>query len=65
MNFFSFINGYRIEEAKRMFNSPKYNDKNIIEIAYLSGFTSKSHFNLSFKKATGLTPKEFRKSIKG
>ena len=65
MNFFSFINGYRIQEAKKMFNSQKYNDKNIIEIAYLSGFTSKSHFNLSFKKATGLTPKEFRKSIKG
>lgn len=64
MNFYSFINGYRIEEAKKMFNSPEYNDKNIIEIAYLSGFTSKSHFNLSFKKATGVTPKEFRKSIK-
>jgi AraC-like DNA-binding protein len=62
MNFYSFINGYRIEEAKKMFEDPKYKDKNIIEIAYLAGFTSKSHFNLSFKKATGLTPKEFRKT---
>ncbi|HSW60715.1 MAG TPA: AraC family transcriptional regulator [bacterium] len=64
INFYSFINSYRIEEAKKMFENPAYKDKNIIEIAYLAGFTSKSHFNLSFKKATGLTPKEFRK-IKG
>jgi len=61
MNFYSFVNGYRIESAKKMFSDPSFNDKNIIEIAYLSGFTSKSHFNSSFKKATGLTPKEFRK----
>lgn len=67
MNFYSFVNGYRIESAKKMFSDPKFNDKNIIEIAYLAGFTSKSHFNSSFKKATGLTPKEYRKEkeIKG
>ncbi|HOB70260.1 MAG TPA: AraC family transcriptional regulator [bacterium] len=64
MNFYSFINGYRIEEAKKMFEDTAYKDKNIIEIAYMAGFTSKSHFNLSFKKATGLTPKEFRRTIK-
>jgi AraC-like DNA-binding protein len=59
-NFYSFINRYRIEEVKKMFGDPAFRNKNILEIAFLAGFNSKSHFNMSFKKFTGLTPKEFR-----
>ena len=60
-NFYTFINSYRIEEAKKYLNNPEYNEKSILEIAYDSGFNSKSTFNHMFKKFTDLTPTEFRK----
>ena len=34
----------------------------IIEAMYQSGFNSKSSFNKEFKKLTGQTPSEFKKS---
>ncbi len=61
LNFNDFINRYRIDFAQDLFRSDK--EKNILEIAYLSGFNSKTTFNNSFKKFTGKTPKEFKKSL--
>ena len=58
-NYFQWISQYRIEEAKRrLLRDP---DKNIMEVAYESGFNSKSSFNTSFKKIVGQTPSEYRK----
>lgn len=60
--FSDFINSYRIEEAKqRLLNS---NDPNltILEVAYDVGFNTKASFNAAFKKLTGQTPTQFRKS---
>ncbi|GJM27695.1 MAG: hypothetical protein DHS20C17_03300 [Cyclobacteriaceae bacterium] len=61
-NFFDFINTYRCEEVKRVLQGP---DKKItiIEAMYQSGFNSKSSFNKEFKKLTGQTPSEFKKSL--
>lgn len=61
-NFFDFINGYRIEEARRIMNSPDGMRKTIQEILYEVGYNSKSAFNTSFKKATGVTPTQYRKA---
>ena len=61
-NFYSFINKYRIEEAKTLLLSEKYNQLNILGIAYESGFNSKTTFNTTFKKQTGVSPTEFAKS---
>jgi len=59
--FYDFINYYRIEEAKKNL-SEKINEKlSILDIAYLSGFNSKSSFNRAFKRFTKLTPKEYKK----
>lgn len=58
-NFFDFVNGYRINEAKQIIL--KNGNKTILEILYASGFNSKSAFNRAFKKHTGYTPTEFRK----
>lgn len=60
-NFFDFVNTYRCEEVKQILQGP---DKKItiIEAMYQSGFNSKSSFNKEFKKLTGGTPSEFKKS---
>ena len=61
-NFFEFINNYRIEEAKRLLTNPKDKKITVLEVMYEVGFNSKSSFNTLFKKATGLTPSEFKKN---
>jgi AraC-like DNA-binding protein len=58
-NFFQFVNRYRVEEAKTLLKSGKHKHLNILGIAYESGFRSKSTFNTTFKKLTGLSPSQF------
>jgi AraC-like DNA-binding protein len=60
-NFVDFINSYRIEEAKRLLSGSGACEKTILEIAYDSGFNSKSVFNKAFKKHAGIPPVEFRR----
>lgn len=60
-SFNDFINRYRIEEAKKEMGKPGGNKKTILEIAYETGFYSKSVFNTAFKKFTGKTPSQYRK----
>jgi AraC-like DNA-binding protein len=58
-NFYDFINQYRVEEAK--IKIQKNSNKTFLEILYDVGFNSKAVFNNSFKKHTGMTPREFKK----
>lgn len=58
-NFYNFINRHRVEEAKKILLSGQFETLNIIGIAYQSGFNSKSTFNATFKKHTGLTPSQY------
>jgi len=62
-NFFDFVNSYRINEAKRILTESKDPKLTVQEVMYQSGFNSKSSFNTLFKKKTGQTPSEFRKSL--
>ena len=59
-NFFHFINEYRIEAVKDALRSPDHADRTLIEIAFDSGFSSKSTFNAAFKQFTGMTPSQYR-----
>jgi AraC-like DNA-binding protein len=59
-SFFEMTAEYRIEEAKRLLKE-KMNIK-VEEIAEEVGYNSKSSFNTSFKKLTGITPSEWRAS---
>jgi AraC-like DNA-binding protein len=59
-NFFDFVNGYRVEEAKRLLVDPAKSAHTILDIALEAGFNSKTTFNGAFKKITGKTPSEFR-----
>jgi len=61
-NFFDFVNGYRVEEVKKIIRSNQLNHYTLLGIAFECGFSSKAAFNRAFKKFTGLTPSEFKNS---
>ncbi len=58
-NFNEFINHYRLEAFKQMARLPEHAHLTIMAMAYDCGFNSKTVFNTTFKKETGLTPKQF------
>mgnify|MGYP003875915305 CR=1 FL=1 len=58
-NFFDFVNHWRIEAAKPLVLA---NQHSILNIALDVGFNARSSFYKAFKKETGNTPSEFRKS---
>ncbi len=62
LNFCDYINSHRVEYIKTQLTNN--NDYNLLQVALKSGFNSKSSFNKSFKKHTGLTPTQFIKGIK-
>jgi len=55
------INGLRIGEAQRMLGDETFNNYTIESIGLESGFGTKANFYKTFKKHTGLTPKEYKK----
>ena len=57
------INGFRIKEACRILVLPEQPVKSLEQIAFESGFRSRSTFYESFKKYTGVTPAFFQKNI--
>ncbi|TGK39197.1 AraC family transcriptional regulator [Leptospira gomenensis] len=60
-NFNEFVNGYRVEEAKKiLLEEPT---KTVLSIGFEVGFNTKSTFNAQFLKITGMTPAEWRKKI--
>lgn len=61
MNFFDFVNGYRVEQVKKDLSDPAKTNLTLVAIAFDAGFNSKSSFNAIFKKHTGKTPSEYRK----
>jgi len=61
LNFFDFINSYRVREAKTWLSDLVKSRATMLEIAFESGFKSKSTFNAAFKKHTGQTPSEYKK----
>lgn len=63
MNFFDYINSYRIEAAKNLLANPLPHTKTILDIAMESAFNSKSAFYSAFKKQTGITPNQYKKSL--
>ncbi len=59
-HFFDYINEHRVKKAMDMVQSD--HKLSIKEIMYDVGFNSKNSFNTSFKKLTGLTPSQYKKS---
>lgn len=63
-NFYDLVNGYRVEEAKRLLADERNANYTILSVAFDAGFNSKTTFNTVFKKFTGYTPTEYRNKKK-
>ena len=59
MNFNDWVNKYRLEEVKSLFEKGEHKKQTLLSIAFECGFNSKATFNRAFKKATGFTPREW------
>lgn len=59
-NFYRFINGYRVEEAKKRLLAPDTIGDKLTKIAFDSGFNSLPTFNRVFKDFSGMSPSQFR-----
>jgi AraC-like DNA-binding protein len=63
MNFYDYVNGYRVREVQRLMSEPAFDRYKILSIALDAGFASKNTFNAVFKKIVGLTPSRYRSSL--
>jgi AraC-like DNA-binding protein len=61
MNFTSYVNHYRVEEAKRLLVSNP--EQSTLSIGFEVGFGSKQSFNTIFKQQTGRTPSGYRQAL--
>ena len=62
-SFFELLASYRVEEAKKILSADNKNKITVEEVSDMVGYNSKTAFNNAFKKLSGKTPTEFRKSI--
>ena len=63
LNFFNFVNEYRVAEVKSKLKDENFAHYSILSIALDSGFSSKSSFNSIFKKSTGVTPTAYKSTL--
>lgn len=62
-NFRTFINDYRIKEARKMLSDPNYKKYSIKSISTMVGFKSRYTFDTTFKEVTGITPSFYIRSL--
>ena len=61
--FFDFVNRHRVDAVKATLARPRSAGRPLLEIALECGFGSKSTFNDTFRKATGMSPGEYRRRL--
>ncbi|WP_394748091.1 AraC family transcriptional regulator [Spongiimicrobium salis] len=59
MNFFEFVNYYRIKEFIQLANTPRAKELTFFGLAQEAGFHSKTTFNKSFKNLMGTSPSAY------
>ena len=60
MNYTSFVNKYRIDEAMTILVDKRYQDLRMEEVSDMVGFANRQSFYASFFKIMGITPREYR-----
>lgn len=64
MNYKTFVNKLRVEDAMAMLSNEEYDDVNIEDIGTAVGFLNKQSFFTYFTRIAGMTPLKFRKMMK-
>ena len=62
VNFYQFINNYRIEKFKVLLETSRADQLSILGLAMEVGFASKSTFYKFFKEQEGMTPSQYKKA---
>ena len=60
MNYTSFVNKFRIEEAMTILTDKRYKDLNMEEVSDMVGFANRQSFYASFYKLMNMTPRDYR-----
>jgi AraC-like DNA-binding protein len=60
MNYTSFVNKFRIEEAMTIMVDKRYQDLTMEEVSDMVGFSNRQSFYASFFKFMNMTPREYR-----
>ncbi|MDD6541706.1 MAG: helix-turn-helix domain-containing protein [Prevotella sp.] len=60
MNYTSFINKFRIEEAMSLLLDKRYKDLNMEEISDMVGFSNRQSFYAAFYKFNHMTPRDYK-----
>ena len=60
MNYTSFVNKFRIEEAMAILVDRRYQNLNMEEVSDMVGFSNRQSFYASFYKLMGMTPRDYR-----
>lgn len=63
MNFYEFINAYRVNEVIALMKDSNNKNKNNYDLAFDAGFNSKATFYRIFKQLTLQTPSDYRSSF--
>lgn len=61
LNFCEYVNNLRVADVKQKIDDNLDGKLTLLEIAFDSGFNSKSSFNSCFKNSTGLTPSQYQR----
>ncbi|HEY7772940.1 MAG TPA: helix-turn-helix domain-containing protein [Marinagarivorans sp.] len=61
-NFHEYLNGFRIEESKRLLSDSSQAHLTILAVAEYAGFNSKATFNRVFKQSLNTTPTAYRRN---
>jgi AraC-like DNA-binding protein len=60
MNYTSFVNKFRIEEAMTLLADERYRKMSVEDVSDMIGFSNRQSFYASFLKITGITPREYK-----
>lgn len=62
MSFFDYLNQHRIEYARKLLGDYGRHNGAILNVAFAAGFNSNSAFYAAFRKCTGQTPAQYRRT---
>ncbi|MCR5131162.1 MAG: helix-turn-helix domain-containing protein [Prevotella sp.] len=63
MNYTSFVNSFRVNEAMNMLTDSRYLKMNMEDISDAVGFANRQSFYAAFYKMTGKTPRDYRQEF--